>query len=251
MRQELLRPTCPCLPRPLPAPLGAPPGNHGVPSALEAGSFSVAERIITSLRCRLRRGGNSNVTLPLASITRCAENGLPTLLEMKFSKQIRPALPDQLPCTSAGSMAPAGVFRGPVNLEPARLQVQLRTSAQRYPASSVEHLAAALRTFPDHVSFPLRSTFTAGSLRSAPSFGLAFGFLTRGANSKAVPPSFTTRNASNFRCVLVRDESLQQIGSCSSVSSFVTCAGSMVCCKMILPVRNVQVLAGPVAFSQM
>ena len=95
---------------------------------------------------------------------------------------------------------------------------------------------------------PAKSTLelTAGNKTST--FGLG-DFFSRGGKSNAVPPSLITRNASNFRPVFFETNPFK-ISVFPSASSFENCAGSMFCCKMILPERNVHVFFGPVAFSQ-
>src|SRR5476649_367363 len=107
--------------------------------------------------------------------------------------------------------------------------------------------------FPPHFghlpigSLPVKSIFGSGS-RGVPSFALpALG--SRGANSNAVQPSLMTRNALNARLFFLEINFVSK--SVLPVSSiFFTCAASIGCCKIILPVLNVQVLSGPVAFSQ-
>src|SRR5208283_3471570 len=117
--------------------------------------------------------------------------------------------------------------------------------SHKYPASVSKILPPHFGHLPSGALL-VKSIFGSGALGVAP---FAFVFRSRGANSNAVPPSLITRNASNLRLVFFETNPLSK-SVLPSASNFFTCAGSMFCCRMILPVRNLQVLSGPVAFSQ-
>ena len=134
----------------------------------------------------------------------------------------------------------------PADLEFARLDVRLRFFAQ-VTRFRVEDLAAAPRTFAQRLF--------AGEINLRQRFPWRPGLwpcpcASRGGNSNAVPPSLTTRNALNARLFFLEMNFVSK-SVLPSASSFFTCSGEISCCRMILPVRNVQVLSGPVAFSQM
>src|SRR5208283_5606546 len=159
------------------------------------------------------RGGNSNVTLPLASITRYAGKGLPAL-EMNLPIKSVLRVTNNF-CAWAGSIGCCKISRLILNRQGLESACDF---SHRYPASVSKTLPPHFGHLPSGV-LPVKSIFGIGSLGAPP---LAFVFRSRGANSNAVPPSLITRNASNLRLVFLETNPLSK-SVLPSASNFFTC----------------------------